>query len=70
MSFTDVVEAIKTLSLEEKEEIQMLLAQYLREERREEMYQNYLAAKQAETEGKLNFTSDINQLIKSLSRMG
>ncbi len=40
MSFTDVVEAIKTLSLEEKEEIQMLLAQYLREERREEMYQN------------------------------
>ncbi len=70
MSFSDVVEAIKTLSIEEKEEIQMLLSQYLREERREEIYQNYLAAKQAEKEDKLHFTSDIDELIKLLSRMG
>lgn len=38
MVFNDVVEAIKTLSLEEKEGIMSLLAQYLREERREEIY--------------------------------
>ena len=38
MIFCDVVEAIKTLSLVEKEEIQSLLEQFLREERREEIY--------------------------------
>ena len=42
MSFSDVVESLKSLSLAEKEEIQTLLAQYLREERRDEIYQNYL----------------------------
>ena len=34
MSFSDVVEAIKALCVEEKQEIQLLLQQYLREERR------------------------------------
>ncbi len=66
MSFSEVVEAIKTLSLEEKEEIQTLLAQYLREEKREEIYQNYIEAKQQEKEGKLYFTSDIDELMESL----
>ncbi len=32
MSFSDVVETIKNLSFDEKQEIQALLAQYLREE--------------------------------------
>ncbi len=34
MTFSDVVEAIKRLSTDEKQEIQLLLKQYLREERR------------------------------------
>ena len=66
MKFRDVVEGIKTLSLEEKEEIQSLLTQYLREKKRDEIYQNYLIAKQAEKEGKLKFTSDIDELINYL----
>lgn len=33
MSFSDLVETIKSLSIEEKQEIQLLLSQYLREER-------------------------------------
>jgi hypothetical protein len=33
MSFSDLVETIKSLSVEEKQEIQLLLSQYLREER-------------------------------------
>ena len=66
MKFRDVVEGIKTLSLEEKEEIQSLLTQYLREERRDEIYHNYLIAKKAEKEGKLKFASDINKLINLL----
>jgi hypothetical protein len=66
MSFSDVVEAVKTLSLEEKEEIQQLLAQYLREERREEIYQNYLASKEQENAGNLKFSSNIDELIQFL----
>ncbi|MEB3311498.1 MAG: hypothetical protein VKJ02_14825 [Snowella sp.] len=66
MTFCDVLEAIKALSLEEKEEIQFLIEQFLREERREEIYQNYLISKQQEKEGKLQFSSDIDQLIQSL----
>ena len=41
MSFSDVVETIKNLSFAEKQQIQALLAQYLREDRRGEIYTNY-----------------------------
>lgn len=66
MSFSDVVEAIKTLSLEEKEEIQSLLAQYLREERREEIYHNYLDSQEEEKSGNLKFSSDMDELMQFL----
>ena len=66
MSFSDVVEAIKTLSLEEKEEIQSLLAQYLREERREEIYHNYLDSQEEEQSGKLKFSSDMDEIMQFL----
>jgi hypothetical protein len=53
MSFSDVVETIKTLSLEEKQEIQALLSQYLREERREEIDNNYQKSISEEIQGQL-----------------
>ena len=62
MSFSDVVETIKNLSFEEKQEIQALLAQYLREERREEIYNNYQTSILEERKGKLNFSSNIDEL--------
>lgn len=62
MSFSDVVEAIKSLSTEEKEEIQLLLKQYLREERREIIYENFKTAQTEEHNGELKFTSNINEL--------
>ena len=62
MSFSDVVEIIKNLSLEEKQEIQSLLAQYLREERREEIYNNYQNSILEEPKGELNFSSNIDEL--------
>jgi hypothetical protein len=64
MSFSDVVEAIKSLSIEAKQEIQLLLSQYLREELREEFYDNLKIAKREEEEGKLKFSSNINELRK------
>jgi CRISPR/Cas system-associated protein Cas5 (RAMP superfamily) len=62
MSFNDVVETIKSLSVEEKQEIQMLLTQYLREERREEMYNNYQQSRLEEQSGDLKFSSNLDEL--------
>lgn len=62
MSFSDVVETIKKLSLEEKQEIQALLSQYLREERREKIYNNYQKSIKEEQQGELNFSSNIDEL--------
>ncbi len=62
MSFSDVVETIKNLSLEEKLEIQALLAQYLREEQREAIYSNYQKSRLEEQNSKLIFSSNVDEL--------
>ncbi|MEG3900046.1 MULTISPECIES: hypothetical protein [unclassified Microcoleus] len=62
MTFSDVVETIKNLSTDEKQELQLLLKQYLREERREEMYQNFKSAQVEQQKGELEFSANINQL--------
>jgi hypothetical protein len=62
MTFRDVVEVIKSLSINEKREIQRLLQQYLREERRDEMYDNFKSAQVEQHKGKLKFSSNISEL--------
>lgn len=62
MSFNDLVEAIKSLSIEEKQEIQLLLSQYLREERRDEMHHNFRRSQAEEKNDELKFSSNINEL--------
>ncbi|MEA5621934.1 hypothetical protein [Nostoc sp. UHCC 0251] len=62
MTFSDVVEAIKSLSSEEKLEIQLLLQQYLREERREEIYQNFQTAQVEQQNSELKFSSNMDEL--------
>ncbi|MGV0108369.1 HigA protein (Antitoxin to HigB) [Nostoc sp. DSM 114160] len=62
MTFSDVVEAIKSLSSEEKLEIQLLLQQYLREERREEIYHNFQAAQVEQQNSELKFSSNMDEL--------
>ncbi len=66
MSFSDVVETIKQLSFEEKQEIHLLLSQYLREEKRNQIYQTYLESKLEIQQGKSQFSSNINELKKIL----
>ncbi|MBE9010768.1 hypothetical protein IQ250_11170 [Pseudanabaenaceae cyanobacterium LEGE 13415] len=66
MSFNDVVETIKNLPFEEKQEIQVLLAQYLREERREEIYVNGQQSRLEEQCGGLKFSSNIDELKQLL----
>jgi hypothetical protein len=62
MTFSDVVEAIKILSADEKQEIQLLLKQYLREERREEISENFKLAQVEQQNGYLKFSANINEL--------
>ena len=62
MTFNNVVEAIQNLSIDEKEEIQLLLKQYIREERRDEIYENLKSAKIEREKEKLKFSSNIDRL--------
>jgi hypothetical protein len=62
MTFSDVVEVIKNLSTDEKREVQLLLQQYLREERRDEIYENFRTAQTELQKGELTFSSNIEEL--------
>ena len=62
MTFSDVVETIKSLSTDEKQELQLLLKQYIREERREQMYENFKSAQLEQQQGELKFSANINEL--------
>jgi hypothetical protein len=62
MTFSDVVEVIKSLSTDEKHEIQLLLQQYLREERRDEIYNNFKLSQVEHQNGELKFSSDVDEL--------
>jgi len=67
MTFSDVVEVIKSLSTGEKREIQLLLQQYLREERRDEIYDNFKLAQVEQQQDELKFSSnpqELRQLIE------
>ncbi len=66
MTFSDLVETVKGLSIDEKEELQMLLKQYLREERREEIYKNFKLAQEEEQRGELKYSANINELKRSI----
>jgi hypothetical protein len=66
MNFSDLVETIKELSIDEKEELQTLLHQYIREERRQEIYQNFKLAQAEERRGELSYSKDIDELKRSL----
>ena len=68
MTFSDVVETIKNLSTEEKQDLQLLLKQYLREERREEMYENFKSAQLEQQQGELKFSANINELRQLIEK--
>ncbi|MGB8685848.1 MAG: hypothetical protein WCD53_00700 [Microcoleus sp.] len=62
MTFNDVVEVIKSLSTDEKQEIQLLLNQYIREQRRDQIYDNFKSAQVEQQKGEMKFSSNINEL--------
>ena len=62
ITFNDVVEVIKSLSTDEKQEIQLLLNQYIREQRRDQIYDNFKLAQVEQQKGEMKFSSNINEL--------
>ena len=65
-SFAELVEEVKTLSVQEKEELQQLIEKYLIEERRDEMLDNYVHSLSELDEGKLEFSSNTDTLKEML----
>ena len=60
--FSQIVEEIKNLPLEAKEELKTLLEKYLVEERRAEIHKNYRKTKKDLERGKLTFSNNIDEL--------
>ncbi len=61
-NFAEVVEEVKNLSAEEKQELQILIEKYLIEERRQKIYENYQYSLDELKEDKLVFSSDADAL--------
>lgn len=66
LRFDSLVDEVKKLSTEEKEELEFLVERFLVEERREEIYKNYQQSLQELGEGKLEFSIDIGRLRNTL----
>jgi len=65
-NFDQIVEKIKKLSVDEKEELHLLLENYLIEARRDELHTHFEESKVEYKKGKAKFTSSIKDLKKSL----
>ena len=66
-TFAEIVEDVQQLSLAETEELQELLRKYLIDERRREIRENAEAALKEYREGKLEFFSNVDDMMDSLS---
>jgi hypothetical protein len=64
LSFANLVEQVQRLPLDEKQELWELLENYLREDRRSDIYQAYQET--LEIEDTLSFSRDISTLKRSL----
>ena len=64
--YNTLVEEVKKLSVEEKEELKFLIEKYLVEERRDEIFKNYQESKREIEEEQLEFSGDIKRLKEML----
>lgn len=65
-NFADIVEDVKTLSIQEKQELHQLIESYLIEARRDEIYDAYALSVSEVDQGKLEFSSDTDKLKETL----
>lgn len=66
ITFATIVQEIQKLTTEEKEHLQHLVTQFLIEEKRKTFYKSYQDSINEEEQGKLIFSSDIEELKKML----
>lgn len=66
MTFNDLVNNIRNLSLPEKLEVKDLLEKSIVEQRRSEIHDNFLKSRKEYKEKKLKFASDITRLRKMI----
>lgn len=64
--YSTLIEEVKRLSTEEKEELKFLIEKYLIEERREDIFKNYQESKKEIEEDRLEFSDDIERLKEIL----
>ena len=62
ITFSDLVNNVRNLSINEKIEIKDIVEKSILEERRDEIHECFLKSKQEFKENKLNFSSNIDQL--------
>jgi hypothetical protein len=65
-AFVDIVETVKQLSTDEKIELKGLLDNYLVEERRGHIQQNYEESVREDSDGNLRFSSNLTELEEML----
>ena len=66
-TFNDLVDIVRKLPLDEKIEIKDIIEKSIIDENRNIIYQNYLDGKKEYEAGKLNFSSNIETLKKSVN---
>lgn len=66
LEYNKIVNEIRNLPLEEKEEIKALLEKYIIEERRAEILSNYKRSRKESSSRKLIFSSRITELKKTI----
>lgn len=66
-TFASVVDSVRDLPLEAKTELKGLLESYIIEERREEILKNGEEGRIEYEEGKLTFSSNVDELMASLN---
>ena len=67
ITFASVVDTVRELSLDEKTELKDLLESYIVEDRRDEILRNCEEGRKEHEEGKLVFSSNVDELMASLN---
>jgi hypothetical protein len=68
--FADIVERVKDLTLEEKEDLHQILDHILVEERRKEILRHHKESLRELKSGKLKFYSAADTLVKAIQKEG
>ena len=65
-TYNILIEEVKKLTREEKEELKFLVEKYLIEERRHDIFNNYQESKKEVKEKRLEFSNDLTKLKEML----